>query len=663
MKYFLVLVLFIIGTYKSMASDNDDWEEVYARYVDIMGDNADTNENIYDILYELYLNPIDINKATREDLEQFPFLNDSQIEAICKYLYYYDGMESIGELALIEQLDYYTRRLLVEFIYVGEKDRKKYPSLANIFKYGRNDVLFTSKIPFYEREGDRKGYLGNKYKHSLRYNFKYGNYLRFGFVGSQDAGEPFFKGDNRAGYDYYSYFLLIRDWGRIKSLALGKYRLSFGLGLVMNNNFSLGKTANTSLAGKVSNNITAHSSCSDGNSMQGAAITLNVLKNVDLTTFISYKSLDATLNKEGEIKSLSTSGYHRTKREMDKKNNTKEFVTGGSLLWRANGFHAGISGYYAWFNRPFMKNKADSYRFYGPVGYEFYNIGINYGYIAHKFSISGETAMDKNGAIATINTASYDINDRFKLKAIHRFYSYRYYSHFAQAFSDAGHIQNESGIYVGADYKATPYLNISLYTDIAYFPFKKYNTSQSSHSFDNLINVLYTKNHLSLGFRHRYRDREKNLPGGGAQVHCYENSTRIDAGYINGKSSIKLQWDGHINRHKDNSFGWMASCYGGLGIGKKLSANGLFGYFSTKDYSSRIYIYERGPLYSFSFPSFYGRGIRFSASSRYDINRNIMIIMRYGITKYFDRDEISSGMRRVESSYLSDLDLQLRFKF
>ena len=663
MKYIFIVIMLIASIERCVANNDDDWEEVYERYVDIMGDNADTNENIYNILYELYLNPIDINKAEREDLEQLPFLNDGQIEEICAYLYFYDGMESLGELALIEKLDYYTRRLLIDFIYIGEKDKKKYPSLKNIMKYGTNDVMFTAKVPFYEREGDRNGYMGYQYRHSLRYNFKYGNYLRIGLVGSQDAGEPFFKGDNRAGYDYYSYFALMRDWGRIKRLAIGKYRMSFGMGLVINNNFSLGKTANTSLAGKVSNSITAHSSSSDGRSLQGAAATVNIFKNVDLSAFISYKSLDATINSEGEISSLSTSGYHRTPLEMEKKNNTEEFMTGGSMSWRAGGFHAGVTGYYAWFNRPFAEYDKDSYRHYGPVGYEFYNVGVNYGYISHKFAISGETAVNNKGAVATINSVSYDISEKIKLRAIQRFYSYRYFSLFAQCFSDGGHVQNESGFYIGADYKVNPNLNISLYTDIAYFPFKKYNTSGSSYSFDNMLNILYTKNSFSFGLRHRYRDREKNLAGGGAQVHCYDNSTRIDCGFARGRNSIKLQWNGHYNQHKDRSFGWMASCYGGIGIIRKLNANALIGYFSTKDFNSRIYIYERGPLYSFSFPSFYGKGMHFSLMSRYDVSKKFMVMLRYGITKYFDRDEIGSGLRRVDASYLSDLDIQLRVKF
>lgn len=41
------------------------------------------------------------------------------------------------------------------------------------------------------------------------------------------------------GYDFYSFYLVLKKMGCIKTLALGRYRLRFGMGLVMNNNFSL----------------------------------------------------------------------------------------------------------------------------------------------------------------------------------------------------------------------------------------------------------------------------------------------------------------------------------------------------------------------------------------------------------------------------------------
>lgn len=50
------------------------------------------------------------------------------------------------------------------------------------------------KVPLYERKGDKDGYWGYPYKHWLRYQFHYSDYVKMGFVASQDGGEPFFGG-------------------------------------------------------------------------------------------------------------------------------------------------------------------------------------------------------------------------------------------------------------------------------------------------------------------------------------------------------------------------------------------------------------------------------------------------------------------------------------
>lgn len=63
-----------------------------------------------------------------------------------------------------------------------------------------------------------------------------------GLTAEKDAGEPFFTKYNRKGYDSYTGYLFLQNLGRLKTLALGHYRASFGYGLVMNMGFSMGKS-------------------------------------------------------------------------------------------------------------------------------------------------------------------------------------------------------------------------------------------------------------------------------------------------------------------------------------------------------------------------------------------------------------------------------------
>lgn len=108
-------------------------------------------------------------------------------------------------------------------------------------KYGKQEVLTRLDVPFYTRKGYQKNYLGPAMYHSLRYGYRYGDYLQMGITAEKDAGEPFFALHNEKGYDYYSIYFLLRNLGKLKTLALGNYRLSFGQGLVVSTDFRLGK--------------------------------------------------------------------------------------------------------------------------------------------------------------------------------------------------------------------------------------------------------------------------------------------------------------------------------------------------------------------------------------------------------------------------------------
>ncbi len=51
----------------------------------------------------------------------------------------------------------------------------------------------------------------------------------------------FFKSDHPKGYDHYGIHMIINDMGRLRTIALGDYRLSFGQGLILNNDFMVSK--------------------------------------------------------------------------------------------------------------------------------------------------------------------------------------------------------------------------------------------------------------------------------------------------------------------------------------------------------------------------------------------------------------------------------------
>ncbi|MBP5798853.1 MAG: helix-hairpin-helix domain-containing protein [Prevotella sp.] len=657
MKARIVLALMVM-TLNVQAQSERAWTQYFNEVMTVEDVGTAQWEETYELLCELEQHPMDINQATREQLEQLPFLSAQQVEEIVEYLYRYGPMKSLAELQMLRSLDNERRRLLTYFIYIGESGTVD----SRQHNYAHHELMATGRIPFYERKGGVDGYQGYPYRHWLKYQFTYGDQVKAGLVGSQDAGEPFFSGKNRLGYDYYSVWLQLKQLGRLESLVLGKYRVSMGMGLIINNSFSLGKVSMLQNMGRPTSTLRAHSSRSSDGYLQGAAATVRIARGLTATGFISYRAMDATLNKDGvTVSSIITSGYHRTETELEKKNNLKNTTFGGNVRYQTNGYHAGLNVVGTHLNRELKPNTSVLYRQHYAQGYDFLNVSVDYGYVHHRFSVNGETALNRDGALATINSLSLQLGSEWSLMALYRFYSYRYTSLYANSYCDGGSVQNESGIYLGATWQPTPSWKLMAYIDYAYFPWAKYQISQSSHSWDQLLQVSYSKKHWSFGGRYRLHIRQKDNDDKTALITRMEHRGRVSAEYSRVWSS-KTQVDFGFTSFKEHEKGLMVSETLGF-THRWLRLNGGMGYFHTDSYDSRVYLYELGPLYSYSVTQFSGEGIRYWLIARANIGSRLMLTAKLGITNYFDRSTIGSSYQQINRSSQTDLDLQVRWKF
>lgn len=663
MRYLTVLLL-LVFTFPLCAQQDRSWEQILNELMTMEDDDTENWEEIYDQLSELEQHPIDLNSTTREQLAELPFLSEQQIQDMVEYLDRYGPMKSLNELRMISSLDYLQIQLLPYFVTLSEPQQKGFPSLEQIAHYGRHELMGYAKIPFYERKGDKNGYLGYPYKHWLRYTFNYGAYLKAGIVGSQDAGEPFFTNNNRMGYDFYSYYLQLRNLGKIESLVAGKFKVSAGMGLVVNSTYSLGKLATLQQMGRQTNVLRAHSSRSSSGYFQGVGASVNLYRHLQLTAFASARPLDATLSDNGTATTLLTDGYHRTPKEIEKKHNTHALDAGIHLQGRWRAFHAGLTALYTHLDRRLQPNTKTLYRRYDAQGTDFLNMSVNYGYMSHRICLNGETAVNRDGALATLNSLSLRVADGLRLVAIQRYYSYRYTSLYAHSLAEGSRVQNESGIYAGLDWQASPSFRMQLYTDYCYSPWLRYQISQSSYSSDHLAQAVYTRGAWRLQGRYRLRLRQRDNQQKNALIGRTEHRCRLSIGY-DGFPHLTLttQADGTLfKQDAEQQYGW-AIHQEATYKRSRLNLNLNIAYFHTDSYDARIYTYERGPLYTFTFPTLYGHGLRYSLMLRSDISSAFMMTAKCGVTNYFDRSVISSGLQEVNGSSLTDIDLQFRWKF
>ena len=645
-------VLLWIGGAQVMNAQNIEqrpWQ-LYLEQLSEMEDYESVAWEDYEAVLEEYAeHPLNINTATREELEQFPFLSAGQVEDIQAYIYQYGEMKSLGELAMIESINWYQRQLLACFVYAGEVAKPSFPSLSNIIRYGKHEAVADVKIPFYQRKGDVEGYMGYPLKHWLRYQFRRSDYVKWGFLASQDAGEPFFAGKNKWGYDFYSFYLQVKKWGRWKNITLGRYRLSEGMGLILNNDFGFGKLSALSSLGRMGTSIRVHSSRSSANYLQGVAATLNVAKGLDVSAFVSYRTIDATV-KNDSISTIQTSGLHRTEQEIEKQGSAKAFLVGGNLHYSFKGFHVGATGICYSYSLPLNPNKSQLYKRFAPEGKSFWNVSVDYGYVSHWLTMQGETATGDCGVVATINSMSYLFSEKWSLLALYRFYPYRYYALYSNSFKAGSDVQDESGGYVGMRWTPSAKWMVEAYGDVAYFAWPKYHTTESTYSKDVMLCLLFRpSSQITLQARYQFKDKNQTITQRArlalvVENHSWTSKTQVDATLLS------------------RSKGYMASENFSFRY-RWLRLNAMFGYFHTKDYDSRVYAFEPGTLYTMNFSSYYGRGIRSMLMDKIELGKHLLVVMKYAATKYFDRDHISSGLQQINGSIQADLEMQVKWKF
>ena len=643
---------------------------------------ADAIENLYEELLYLENNPIDLNRVSHDQLERFPLLSLEEIGSLMDFLEKNRPLYTVYELRNVPLLDHRTVELILPFFRVGEAVRTQARvTPGSVLKEGQHEVqvrfdkTLTPRAGYgefpdsiLERYPNRK-YRGEDFYTSLRYSLRYGDRVQMGFTAEKDAGEPFFKSGYPRGYDHYGMHLILRGSGKIKTVILGDYRLSFGQGLVLNNDFVGSKAWSTDYVSRRTQSPKRHFSTAESGFFRGAA-AMAEFGDFAFTAFYSNRRVDANLNDEGEITSLKEDGLHRTPLEMEKRKNTREQVGGANVNYRKGRFQMGLSTIYHRYNRMYNPVLREYNRYYLRDSTHL-NASIDYSYQLPGFIVAGETAIAQNGAVATLNLLQYRPTGNLNLSLLHRYYPISYNALYAQAFSEGSRVQNEHGIYIGAGVHPWPKITISTYIDIIRFPWLRYGVNTPSNAVDFYFLGSYTFSRGKfLEARFKYKRKEKNHMEHdlSAPVVIPYSTNKLRLRYSHEHSegwSFRTTVD--IARYAEKAFpaelGYMLSqsvSYRGKGA---LTGDAYLAWFDADTYNARLYSYERNLLNTFYMPSFYGKGTRLALSAKYQITSKLSFSIKAGYTRYFNRDTIGSGTEQIDGNSRTDLFTYLAWKF
>lgn len=648
----------------------DKWME----YLENMGEDAESTtliETLFADLSYLAEHPFNLNTVTEEQLKKLPFLSDIQIKELCNHLFKYGQMQTIYELKNVKGLDWQTIELLLPFVYVEQKVRIRHPiSGKNLLKYGKSELSFRYDRCLQQKKGylpvddsilsvsPNKRYLGEPFYHSLRYNYTFGEKVKAGVVAEKDPGESFFSPSFK-GYDYYSAHLFIQDIGLVKHVALGDYKVSFGQGLVISNDFTPGKSTMVTQAERRSNGFRRHFSTNENDYFRGAATTVS-LKNMDVSVFYSYRRMDATVDSNA-IRSFKTDGLHRLVNDKEKEKQVSMQTMGGNIRYATPSFCLGATTLFYCFGNKEVYPRIQPYNIYYFRGNSNLNVSVDYLWQYKQLKLYGETAFSANGAAATLNALRLSPVSYLSFLLLHRCYSKKYQAFYGNAFGQQSSVQNEQGVYFGMEAMPFASWKATIYADIFRFPWMKYgiNMPSSGKEYMAQLDYFYDKN-TSAYFRYKYRDKENykqhrmRMQFSYAIRYDFFMRTSLDAVLYNELSS----------KEQEKNKGWMLAQHIGWNPDNiPFQANMYVAYFNTDGSQVRLNSYEKNILYAFSMPSFYGKGMRLAASFVIKLTSYLQLSAKVAHVFYADREIIGTALEEIEGKGKTDIYTLLRWKF
>ena len=139
---------------------------------------------------------------------------------------------------------------------------------------------------------------------------------------------------------------------------------------------------------------------------------------------------------------------------------------------------------------------------------------------------------------------------------------------------------------------------------------------------------------------------------------------RVHASYqITEEISLKNRAEYHFNRYEDGEYNSYLIYQDVLFAPPEKTYNIAFRYELFNAEKGSVYAYENDVLYAFAVGGLSGKGVRTYLVGKLELLNQIQFSGKIGFTFYDDRDEIGSGLERIESSCKSDGKLQIVWSF
>lgn len=688
----MILGFFFLALSGAIAQDDPEKNAIIEQRIETIAEQNEEEEldytTLFDDLSHFFDHPIDLNHSSKEELLQLRLLDEFQIDALLSHIEKNGKLISVYELQSIKGFDALTIRNVLPFVVVNRDLNAPTISFRDMLKNGGNELFIRYSRILEEQEGfsdiedsvlaenPNRRFLGDQNKVYTRYRFKYRTNVSWGLTAEKDAGEEFFSGSQSNGFDFYSAHFFLRDFGKLKALAIGDYHAQFGQGLTFWSGLAFGKSSDVMAMKRNAVGLRPYTAVDENLFMRGGGATVGLGK-FELTAFYSNKNIDAnisdadTIDNEVLITSFQNTGIHGTPGELMDKDAIQETYYGGNFAYKSRRLSVGVTAAHGEYGGNLQRNLS----FYNQFDFNSNSntvVGADYNFLLGNFNFFGEVSRSANGGIAYLNGALVSLDPRLAISLFQRNYQRDYQSVYSSALAESSRNVNEKGLFFGITAKPHKYVTILGYFDRFEFPWLRFQVDAPSQGHEYLIQANYRPSRkIELYARIRHRDRPRNTEVDLDDIDFIDR--RIQTNYrfnvtykVNEAFRFRnrVEFSTYAVGDQEPEKGYLA--YQDIiykPVGSKLQLTFRYALFETATYDARIYAYENDVLYFFSIPAYYNRGTRTYLVARYKIGRKIDVWLRYGQWFYNDRNVIGSGLNEIQGNTRSEIRAQVRFKF
>ncbi len=692
-------LLFLLFCFILFVAQSQDRNEIIQQRIEFISEQLQSEDidltNVIEALNFYYDNKLNLNAANAEELEELNLLTAVQINDLLLHRKRFGKFISIYELQSMRFWDLSTIQLVLPFVYVDDKLDNLHISLKEALREGKFEWFLRYQPTVEKKAGyadvsdsilqtSNNYYYGNADRYYSRFRYTYKTNISIGITAEKDAGEQFFRGAQKNGFDFYSAHIFYKGGKYLKSFAIGDYQVQVGQGLNLWSSYAFGKTADIATMKRNAIPIRAYTSVDENRFLRGVAADLGY-KNFSLLSFASVKKVDATVSIADStfddlefISTIDLSGLHRTNREIEKKNGLTEYIVGSNLRYVNSALRLGAAAVIQGYDKPFVRNETN-YNQFDFRGKQNLAASVDYNYVYKNINLFGEVARnyfqfngENFGGTAMVHGAMLSLDPNASIGILYRNYGRGYQTFYNAGFSESSNTQNERGLYVGGKFKLAKSWSLNGYIDLFQFPWMRYLVDAPSHGHEILIQPSYKPNKIFEVYgRFRQQMRQRNSRIVDETVTGIEDvlqrNYRLNISYVVNefftfKSRVEYVT---INRASNTPEKGMLFTQDFLYKPKGLPIDLALRYalFDTDSYDTRLYSFENNALYVFAVPAYYYQGNRAYILLRYSFLRHCNLWVRYGYFLYNNRKTISSGAEGIQGSRKSDLVIQLRISW